>query len=136
MDRWGARTSVMWACACRAMTSCTAGRMTRSAVPTTAQEGMVFQAGTPLFWPSAMVDSGSPPAGGTPARRLGRAAEHPGLTERQTVGEAGGEQVLLVIRVEHAGWRAGVCREVEQGGRSVLRVRRTTLSRTQRGTPA
>ena len=67
MDRWGARTSVMWACACRAMASCTAGRMTRSAVPTTAQEGMIFQAGTPLCWPSAMVDSGSAVAASTRA---------------------------------------------------------------------
>jgi hypothetical protein len=43
----------------RAMVSCSAGGMTRSAVPTTAQDGMVSQAGTPDGWPSAMVDSGS-----------------------------------------------------------------------------
>jgi hypothetical protein len=60
------------ACACRAMASCTAGRMTRSAVPATAQDGMVFQAGTPLFWLSAMVDSGSAVAASTRASLSGR----------------------------------------------------------------
>jgi hypothetical protein len=47
MDRCGAFTSVMWACAFSAMASCSAGGMAWSAVPTTAQDGMVCQAGTP-----------------------------------------------------------------------------------------
>ena len=96
MDTCGARTTVMRACACLAMAICTAGRITWSAVPTTAQDGMVFQAGTPDFWLSAMVDSGS-----------SRGGEHPGFTQRQAVGEAGGEQVLLVVRVEHAAGAPG-----------------------------
>src|SRR5690348_13897320 len=58
IDRCGACTSVMWACARLAMASCNAGGMAWSAVPTTAQDGMVFQAGTPDFWVNATVDSG------------------------------------------------------------------------------
>src|SRR6202050_5594181 len=58
MDRCGAFTSVMRACAFSAMASCNAGGMAWSAVPTTAQDGMVFQAGTPDFWVNATVDSG------------------------------------------------------------------------------
>src|SRR5689334_1478661 len=72
IDRCGARTSVTRACACLAMASCSAGGMTRSAVPTTAQDGMVFQAGMPDFWPSAMVDSGSWVAASTLASAAGR----------------------------------------------------------------
>jgi hypothetical protein len=60
MDRCGAcGTKVMRAFAACAMAISSAGGMARSAVPTTAQEGMVFQAGTPDFWFSAIVDSGS-----------------------------------------------------------------------------
>ena len=46
--------------------------MTRSAVPTTAQDGIVFQAGTPLAWLSAMVESGSWVAASTRASLSGR----------------------------------------------------------------
>ncbi len=59
MDRCGAVTSVMRACAFSAMASCDVGRMAWSAVPTTAQDGMVFQAGTPDGWVRAMVASGA-----------------------------------------------------------------------------
>src|SRR5271166_3881505 len=59
MDRCGAPGAmVMWACACRAMARSSAGGMAWSAVPITAQEGIVCQAGTPDFWVSAMVESG------------------------------------------------------------------------------
>src|SRR5580693_5931557 len=54
------------------MASCSAGRMTRSAVPITAQDGMVFQAGTPVGWDSAMVDSGSCVAASILASLAGR----------------------------------------------------------------
>ena len=47
MDRCPALTSVMCAPAYWAMEVSRAGGMTRSAVPTTAQDGMVFQAGGP-----------------------------------------------------------------------------------------
>src|SRR5216684_220718 len=46
-DRWPALTLVMWALARLAMDSSNAGGMTLSAVPITAQDGMVFQAGVP-----------------------------------------------------------------------------------------
>src|SRR5690242_8517509 len=59
MDRCGACTSVMRACAFSAMASCSAGGMAWSAVPTTAQDGMVFQAGTPVGWVRAMVAIGA-----------------------------------------------------------------------------
>ena len=48
MDRCGALTLVIWACAVWAMASCNASGMAWSAVPTTAHDGMVFHAGTPL----------------------------------------------------------------------------------------
>jgi len=47
MDRCPALTSVMWAPARLAMKVSSAGGMTWSAVPITAQDGMVFQAGGP-----------------------------------------------------------------------------------------
>ena len=47
MDRCPALTSVMWAPARWAMNFCSAGGRTWSAVPITAQDGMVFQAGGP-----------------------------------------------------------------------------------------
>src|SRR5436189_242213 len=54
IDRCGAPGAmVMWACARRAMASSSAGGMAWSAVPITAQDGIVFQAGTPDFWVSA-----------------------------------------------------------------------------------
>ena len=46
-DRCPALTSVMWAPARLAMNVCSAGGMTRSPVPITAHDGMVFQAGGP-----------------------------------------------------------------------------------------
>ena len=46
-------------CAVSAMASCNASGMAWSAVPTTAQDGMVFQAGTPVGWVSAMVAIGA-----------------------------------------------------------------------------
>src|SRR5215471_2042371 len=46
-DRCPALTSVMWAPARWAMNVSSAGGMTWSAVPITAQDGMVFQAGGP-----------------------------------------------------------------------------------------
>jgi hypothetical protein len=46
VDKYGAFTSVMWACAFSAMASCSAGGMAWSAVPTPAHDGMVCQAGT------------------------------------------------------------------------------------------
>src|SRR5580658_8650799 len=48
MDKCGAFTSVMWACAFSSMASCNASGMAWSTVPTTAQDGMVSQAGTPV----------------------------------------------------------------------------------------
>src|SRR5579862_9577034 len=72
MDRCGAFTSVMWACAFSAMASCNAGVMAWSAVPTTAQDGMVFQAGTPDGWVRAMVASGAWSAASAWASRAGR----------------------------------------------------------------
>src|SRR6202035_4718007 len=47
MDTCGAFTVVMWAWARWAMNNSSAGGMAWSAVPTTAQDGIVFQAGTP-----------------------------------------------------------------------------------------
>ena len=47
MDRCPALTSVTWAPARLAMKVSSAGGMTWSAVPITAQDGMVFQAGGP-----------------------------------------------------------------------------------------
>src|SRR6202451_2831275 len=71
IDRCGACTSVMWACARLAMASCNAGGMAWSAVPTTAQDGMVFQAGTPDGWVRAMVASGCLGAARTLTSRAG-----------------------------------------------------------------
>src|SRR5208282_4698136 len=58
IDRCGAPTSVMCACARVAMNSCSAGGMTWSWVPTTAQDGMVCQAGVPEGSVSVPVASG------------------------------------------------------------------------------
>jgi TrwC relaxase len=58
IDRCGASTVVMWAWARLAMASWSAGGMAWSAVPTTAQDGMVFQAGLPDCCVSAIVASG------------------------------------------------------------------------------
>lgn len=72
MDRCGASTSVIWACAVLAMASCNASGMAWSAVPTTAQDGMVCHAGTPVCWVSAIVDSGSWVTASTLASAAGR----------------------------------------------------------------
>jgi hypothetical protein len=58
MDRCPAFTSVMWAPARLAMKVSSAGGMTRSAVPITAHDGMVFQAGTPDGSLNALAVSG------------------------------------------------------------------------------
>src|ERR1700755_1170306 len=79
LDRCGACTSVMWAWARLAMASCNAGGMAWSAVPTTAQDGMVFQAGTPDGWVRAIVASGAWSAARTWASRAGNSlAMHDG----------------------------------------------------------
>src|SRR5580698_9410642 len=59
MERCGACTSVMWASAFSAIASCSAGGMAWSAVPTTAQDGMVCHAGTPDGSVRALVAMGS-----------------------------------------------------------------------------
>jgi hypothetical protein len=46
--------------------------MAWSAVPITAQDGMVFHAGTPDFWVSAMDVRGRWVAASTPASRAGK----------------------------------------------------------------
>src|SRR5882724_2598467 len=71
MARCGAFNSVMRACAFSAMASCNAGGIAWSAVPTTAQDGMVFQAGTPDGWVRAIVASGAWSAARTWASRAG-----------------------------------------------------------------
>jgi hypothetical protein len=58
MDRCPALTSVMWAPARLAMKSCLAGGRTRSAVPITSQDGMVFHAGGPEGSPRVLAASG------------------------------------------------------------------------------
>ena len=72
MERCGASTLVTWACAVWAMASCKAGGMAWSAVPTTAHDGIVFHAGTPLFWVSAIVAIGSWVTASTCASVAGR----------------------------------------------------------------
>src|ERR1700729_1248964 len=72
MDRCDASTLVIWACAVLAMASCNASGMAWSTVPTTAQDGMVFHAGTPVCWVSAIVDSGSWVTASTLASVAGR----------------------------------------------------------------
>src|SRR5215472_11113777 len=78
-DRCPALTSVMWAPARWAMNVSSAGGMTRSAVPITAQDGTLFQAGVPDGSVAALAASGRWVAamiaawlGGTPV------AKHPG----------------------------------------------------------
>src|SRR5690349_1724437 len=61
------------------MASCNASGMAWSAVPTTAQDGMVFQAGTPDGWVRAIVASGAWSAARTWASRAGNSlAMHDG----------------------------------------------------------
>src|SRR5215471_21213373 len=69
MDRCPALTSVMWASARWAMKVSSAGGMTWSAVPTTAQDGVVLQAGGPDGSVAAMAAAW---LAGTPV------AKHPG----------------------------------------------------------
>src|SRR5215469_1507809 len=81
MDRWGAGIVVMRACARWAMNNCSAGVMTWSLVPITAQDGMVFQAGTLDLSIKALVASGRWVAASTAASLAGRPlAKQPGKT--------------------------------------------------------
>jgi len=72
MDRWDASTLVIWACAVLAMASCNASGMAWSAVPTTAHDGIVFHAGTPVCWVSALVAIGRWVTASTRASVAGR----------------------------------------------------------------
>src|SRR5260221_12316177 len=77
--RWRALTSVMRAPARCAMDCSKAGGMTLSAVPMTAHDGMVFQAGVPDGSPSVLAASGRCVAAMIAAVGAGRApAEEPG----------------------------------------------------------
>src|ERR1700722_11175037 len=58
MDRCPALTLVMWALARLAMNSSKAGGMTLSAVPITAHDGTIFQAGVPEGSDSVLAASG------------------------------------------------------------------------------
>src|SRR5258708_37588452 len=79
-DRWPALTSVMWAPARWAMDCSKAGGMTLSAVPMTAQDGMVFQAGVPDGSPSVLAASGRWVAAMIAAAGAGRPlAKQPGI---------------------------------------------------------
>src|SRR6516162_5174000 len=81
IDRCPALTSMMWAWACWAMEVSTAGGMTRSAVPITAQDGMVAQAGGPEGSNSVLSASGRWMAAMTAAWGAGRPlAKQPGTT--------------------------------------------------------
>lgn len=78
-DRCPALTSVMWATARWDMKVSCAGGMTRSPVPITAQDGMVFQAGGPDGSVNALAASGRWVAAMTAAWLAGRpVAKHPG----------------------------------------------------------
>ena len=72
-DRCPALTSVMWAPARWAMNVWLAAGMTWSAVPITAQDGMVFQAGVPNVAASALAASGRGVAAMTAAWLAGAA---------------------------------------------------------------
>src|SRR6185437_10071486 len=77
---WPALTSAMWAPARLAMNVSSAGGMTRSPVPITAQDGMVFQAGGPDGSVNALAVSGRWVAAMTAAWLAGRpVAKHPGI---------------------------------------------------------
>ena len=89
MDRCPASTSVMWAPARLAMKVSSAGGITRSAVPITAHDGMVFQAGAPDGSPKALAGRGRWVAAMTAACRraqpVGKAAgNHAGFMNRST----------------------------------------------------
>src|SRR6266436_8771004 len=71
-DRWPALTSVMRAPARWAMDCSKAGGMTLSAVPITAHDGMVFQAGVPEGSDSVLAASGRWVAAMTAAWLAGR----------------------------------------------------------------
>src|SRR5258708_10654594 len=78
-DRWLALTSVMRAPARWAMDCSKAGGMTLSAVPITAHDGIVFQAGVPDGSPSVLAASGRCVAAMIAAVGAGRPlAEQPG----------------------------------------------------------
>src|SRR5256885_16598385 len=91
-DRCPALTSVMRAPARFAMNVWLAAGMTWSAVPITAQDGMVFQAGAPNVAASALAASGRWGAAMTAAWLAGRPlAKHPGtrLGLRERSGSPG-----------------------------------------------
>ena len=78
-DRRPALTSVMWAPPRWAMNVWLEAGMTWSAIPITAQDGMVFQAGGPNVAGSALAASGRWVAAMTAAWLTGRPlAKHPG----------------------------------------------------------
>src|SRR5260221_9063728 len=86
-DRWPALTSVMRAPARWAMDCSKAGGMTLSAVPMTAHDGMVFQAGVPDGSPSVLAASGRCVAAMIAAVGAGRPpAEKPGTKARFVLG--------------------------------------------------
>ena len=95
MDRCGASTLVMWACAVSAMASCNASAMAWPAVPTTAHDGIVLQAGTPLSQRARCY------------RPLGD-GEHMCLRGGQAVGHTAGVHALFDVGVANA---AGGARE-------------------------
>src|SRR6266849_3378548 len=97
MERCGASTSVIRAPAVLAMASCNARGMAWSAVPTTAHDGIVSHAGTPVCWVSAIVAIGSWVAASTFASLAGR-----------PLAMQLGEHALLDVGVAHA---AGGARE-------------------------
>jgi hypothetical protein len=72
IDRCPAFTLVMWAPARLAMNICSAAGRTRSAVPITSHDGMVFQAGGPDGSPSVLAASGRWVAAMTAAWLAGR----------------------------------------------------------------
>src|SRR5260221_11685461 len=82
-DRWPALTSVMRAPARWAMDCSKAGGMTLSAVPMTAHDGVVFQAGVADGSPSVLAPSGRRVAAMIAAGRGGGApGEEPGAEGR------------------------------------------------------
>ena len=111
IDRWPALTYLMCEPARLAMATSSAGGMTWSAVPMSAHDGMVRQAGTPDFSDPALERDG-PLAHRQFGCLLG------GHAVGETLGEAGVGAVRsdLEVGVHVAGWAAGVGDDVEAGG--------------------
>ena len=106
MDRCPALTSVMWAPARLAMKVSSAGGITRSAVPITAHDGMVLQAGAPDGSVKALA-----------ARGRWVAAMTAAWLRAQPGGKAAGDHARLDVEIHVAGGRAGVGHRVEDLGR-------------------